>query len=346
MNNASASLRGRTVVVTGASRGIGRGLAVAFGEQHAHVIVSGRTPHALEETKQLVHDAGGTCDVYCVDHSDDDQQVKFFHRLVSDLQDNDRRLDIFVNNAYSAVPYIKEHARKATPFWERSSFPQNDDYPGAVWDQVNNVGLRSIYVSSILATRIMNKQQIPSGLIVTITSVGGVMPVFDPAYGIGKAALDRMYFEFSKSGPENISYVSFCPATVSTKEILELKSKQSQLNKAQSHMKDNPHKVPRLSIWNLETPLFVGRCLAAFSKDQELARKSNGSVVLCANIGERFQIVDENNFRPLSIASPRLLFLTLIPYLRTSPLRFLIPRTPVFPWAPLLRSFSGYIKYY
>lgn len=336
----TSSLSGRTAVVTGATRGIGRGVAIGLGEKQAHVIITGRTrtgPDSLEETANEVRKAGGTCDSYVVDHSADDQLSQFFTDLTNDLQSQGRTLDIFINNAYSAVSFIEKHAKIGTPFWERTTVPDGNDDPAAIWDLVNGIGLRSIYISSILATRVMLKSE-NGGVIINITSIGGTVSVFDPTYSIGKAAIDRMTYEFAKGGPPNIEYIAFCPGTVATREISGLAAEPKSARTA-------PHGVPDLPLWNLETPFFVGRTLTAFLMDITLVKKTNGRVILAANVGEKYRIIDENDFRPLSYASLRFVFLSFIPYLRTSPLRFIIPRTPILPWSTLLKMFSGSIQY-
>lgn len=328
MAQTNDTLQGRTIVVTGASRGIGRGLAVGLGEHHAHVIVTGRTATgkgSLEETAEAVQKAGGTCDTYLVDHSDDSSVKDFFTSLSDDLSRSGRTLDCFVNNAFSAVSYISANAPEDVPFWERATTDKDDD-PAVIWDTVNNVGLRNNYVCSVLATRLMLRA---GGVIVNITSMGGLISIFDPAYCVGKSGIDRMSAEFALHAPPNVSYIAFCPFTVATEEMTKFAGNDDS----------------QLPLWNMETPLYVGRTLAKVLADNKLIKHIHGKVACAAEIGDKFGVADENDFRPLSVRSPRFLALTMIPSLIKSPIRNLIPRRPYVPWW-MMRAFAGAVKFW
>lgn len=329
------SLQGRTIVVTGATRGIGRGLAVGLGELQAHVIVTGRTEtgkNSLSETAEAVRKAGGTCDTYVVDHSNDEAVSFFFKSLSNDLSRKGRTLDAFVNNAYSAVSYIQLNASRNIPFWRRTTTDGNDD-PAAVWDIVNNVGLRNNYVCSVLATRLMLQS---GGTVVNITSFGGLATIFDAAYCIGKTGVDRISAEFAINAPKNVYYVAFCPFTVATAEISKL---------AEAQTKNTAPSGSEVPTWNLETPLFVGRTLAALLSDSKLIKQVHGRIACAAEIGDKFNIADENEFRPLALRSLRFLASMSIPYLIKSRLRYLFPRRLYVPWI-FVRAIAGAVKYW
>lgn len=95
--------------------------------------------------------------------------------------ENEGALDILVNNAYAAVTTISSNGNKL--FFE--SDPE-------IWDTVNNVGLRNHYFCSVYAARLMVKRQPSRGIIINISSFGGLRYMFSVPYGVGKAALDRM----------------------------------------------------------------------------------------------------------------------------------------------------------
>jgi len=100
-------------------------------------------------------------------------------RLFDQVTREQGRLDVLVNNAFSAASFLPKVSGK--PFWEKGI---------EAWDQVNGVGLRSHYVASLYAAQHMSKAK--RGLIVNVGSFGGMNYVFDVSYGIGKAAMDRM----------------------------------------------------------------------------------------------------------------------------------------------------------
>src|SRR5438270_13366584 len=112
------ALRGKVAVVTGASRGIGKGIARALGKEGMTVYVTGRTvtpgtaplPGTVGETAEEVTKAGGKGIAVPVDHNKDDQVAALFERIKKD----EKRLDLLVNNA-TALP---DDLIVKKPFWE------------------------------------------------------------------------------------------------------------------------------------------------------------------------------------------------------------------------------------
>lgn len=176
------SLSGSVCIVTGASRGIGRGIALQLGEAGATVYITGRkltdsqgdsTTGTLTATASEVESRGGKCIPVQCDHSKDEEIAALFEKVKTE---QNGRLDILVNNAYAAVQAISEYMGK--PFWEQ---------PLSMWDTVNNVGLRNHYMCTVYAAKMMVPRK--SGLIVNISSAGGLAYLFNVAYGIGKEAV-------------------------------------------------------------------------------------------------------------------------------------------------------------
>ena len=134
----SGNLKGKVALVTGASRGIGKGIAIGLGEGGALVYITGRSVNAdnstdsilgsLLDTKSLVEKAGGICIAVPVDHSDDQQIKSLFEQI--DREQNGK-LDLLVNNAYGGVRSLINAKGKA--FWESDL---------SLWDACNQVGLR------------------------------------------------------------------------------------------------------------------------------------------------------------------------------------------------------------
>lgn len=325
----SQKLANRTAVVTGATRGIGRGLAIGLGEAGAHVIITGRTKEgqfSLNSTANAVTTAGGTCETYVVDHSDDHSIREFFDAL----RKKETRLDFFINNAFSAVGFITDSMN--VPYWEKSvenpATPDAESDPGRVWDAVNGVGLKNNYVCSVYATRMMLEQ---GGVIVNISSWGGLSTLFDAVYAVGKSAVDRLGTELAIGAPEGVGSITLCPGYVGTEALLNEIEKE-----------ENDEELPD---WNCETPFFVGRVLASVLADKALTEAMNGKIVIAAEAAERLGVFDENGFRCLSFRSIRFNLMSAMPFLQKSFVRHIIPRTLYAPWWAV-RWVAGAVKYW
>lgn len=342
------SLKQRTTVITGATRGIGRGLAIAAGEAGAHVIITGRTEtgqFSLEATAERVREAGGTCEYYVVDLGNDKDVASFFENMKTNLQKQNRTLDVFVNNAYAGVNFLTESG--GVPFWlKNTSHPTKEDSqsdPGKVWDLLTGVGLRTNYICAVYATRIMAGQG-EGGLIVNVSSWGGLVSIFDAVYAVGKSAVDRLSAEIAANAPPKVQCFTLWPGFVGTEALLELR------NQAGAHSRDLRaevrEKLSEMPLWNAETPLFVGRVLAAIvTKNRRTLKSMDGRIVIAAEAANKFGINDENGFRPVSFRTLRFAALNAIPALRNSPFRHLIPASLCAPWW-LTRALMGAVQFW
>ncbi len=135
-----ANLAGRVCLVTGGSKGIGRGIALQLGKSGATVYVTGRTKSELDSCCNEINKAGGNGIPLTVDHSNDSEVEQLFEKIGKEQQG---KLDVVVNNAYAAVNFILKNNK--VPFWE---MPATE-----AWDIVNNVGLRNHYLCTVYASR-------------------------------------------------------------------------------------------------------------------------------------------------------------------------------------------------
>ena len=236
-------LKGKIAVVTGASRGVGKGIALGLGEAGATVYITGRTvdqstsprPGTIGATADEVTKMGGKGIAARCDHSVDAEIVALFEQIHKEQG----RIDILVNNAFS----VPDEPIFESKFWE---------YPVALWDELIHVGCRAHYVASHTVAPMMIRQG--SGLIVNVSSYAGGGYVFNVAYGVGKAAVDRMAKDMAvELDPHGVTAVSLWPGLVRTEFILEASEKG---------------KVP-FSVTNGETPQFSGRAVAAFAADPQ-----------------------------------------------------------------------------
>lgn len=311
---------GKVALVTGATRGIGKGIAIGLGEVGATVYITGRSLEesqvgngisgSLKETATAVESAGGVCIPVQVDHSDDEQVRLVFERI----QDEQGHLDLLVNNVYSGVQAIKDAHKK--PFW---------DCEPNMWDACNNVGLRSHYVASVYAARMMTQRQ--QGLICTISSWGGMSYIFGVPYGAGKAACDRLAADMAvELKRHNVASLAIWPGIVGTEHISQLATEIGESDTT------DKRSLSIKSRYNWETPLLTGRVIAALNSDPT-AIKRTGRVQIVAELAQHYGLVDSNGERPVSLRSLRFLLPSALPAL--SKYAGLIPDIKV-PWSLLL----------
>lgn len=195
----SVRLAGKVAVVTGSSRGIGRGTAIALAEMGATVYITGRStgsgPLTIDTTVKMVNDAGGTGIAVQVDHGDDAQIAALFARVKSDFG----KLDILVNNAG----------------W--TTLVQHGDLDGLtdeIFDKTFKVNVYGTWWLTKAAIPHLRKSD--DGNVVNITSIAGVRPVGSSmAYAMTKAALNHMTVLLAKSyGPVRFNAVA--PGLVQT----------------------------------------------------------------------------------------------------------------------------------
>jgi NAD(P)-dependent dehydrogenase (short-subunit alcohol dehydrogenase family) len=261
-------------VVTGASRGAGRGIAVALGECGARVYVTGRTEHAgeaplpgtIHETAQAVTDAGGQGIAVRVDHANDADIARLFSRVASE----NGRFDILVNNAAS----IHDELITPGPFWQK---------PLELAD-ILAVGLRCHYVASWHAAPLMVARG--RGLIVFTSSFGSVCYMHGPAYGAQKAGIDKfaadMAVDFAGTGVAALSIWMGPLATERTQRALAERPEQYEGFMAQA-----------------ETPEFTGRLIGRLYADPELSNLS-GQTVIGAELAARYDLTDRDGRVPPS----------------------------------------------
>ena len=254
-------LAGRIAVVTGASHGVGRGIAVGLGEAGATVYLMGRSPERLAAAAADVTAAGGTGIPIVWDQRDDEQVARAFGRIAAEAD----KLDILVNNAMGVIPY--ELMFSQTPFWE---------VPISAWDELIDVGLRSHFVAAHHAAKAMIARR--SGLIVNISSAGAKRRFAVLPYGVGKAALDRMTADMAQDlAPHDVTVVSYWPPPTATERMLE-----------SAEPDDDP------TTWSL--PVFNGRVIAALASLPDLVKRS-GSVLLARELAAELGVDDPRQRR-------------------------------------------------
>jgi NAD(P)-dependent dehydrogenase (short-subunit alcohol dehydrogenase family) len=262
-------------IVTGSSRGAGKGIARALGSHGCTVYVTGRTkkegdasmPGTIFATADEVRKAGGQGIPVACD-SGDDAQVK---ALIDRVFAEQGRIDILVNNACAI------HDMIAAPgnFWQK---------PIELGNMIS-VGVRSGFIASWYAAPHLVKQG--RGLIVFTSSPGSMHYCFGPAYGAHKAGMDKMAFDmgvdFADAGVD-VAAVSIWMGSLTTERLLGM-------------MKAMPERFAHLE-GTLESTDYTGHVTWAMFNDPNMMR-FNGRTVIGAEVGKDYGLTDiGGNFPP------------------------------------------------
>jgi len=261
-------------IVTGASRGAGRGIAIALGSHGCTVYVTGRSqnvgdhalPGTIHETAAAVTAAGGKGIAVRVDHADDTQVAALFEQV----EREQGRLDILVNNACA----IQDELTTPGNFWEKSL---------KLADMID-VGIRSSYVASWHAAKKMVAQH--HGLIIFTSASGSVHYVYGPAYGAHKASMDKMAadmaVDFKESG---VTALSIWMGALLTDRLLQL-------------IDSDREKYGYIENF-AETPEFTGHVIWALYNDPALTTL-NGKTLIGAEVALQHGIKDVGGKQPPS----------------------------------------------
>ena len=273
-------LNGKVAVVTGGSRGVGKGIALGLGEAGATVYVTGRTVKEKTDTGKLggtvfstaeaVTELGGKGIAIQCDHSDDSQVESVFQKIAKES----KKIDLLVNNAWAGYEKMREGSRFTyfKSFWEQ---------PFWRWDAMFHSGVRAVYTSSAFAARLMTKKK--RGLIVNISFWSAQVYLSNTQYGVAKAAVDKMSEYMAHELKKfNVAVVSLYPGLVRTESVMK--------------------NAKNFDMSNSESPQFIGRVVAALAADPDIMKKS-GKVLVAAQeaLDYGIQDIDGRQPRPLTI---------------------------------------------
>jgi NAD(P)-dependent dehydrogenase (short-subunit alcohol dehydrogenase family) len=276
------SLSGKVAVVTGASRGVGRGIALALAQEGATVYVTGRTvtrgayplPGTVGETAAEVDQRGGKGIAVQVDHAKDDQVAALFEQV----RQEQGRLDLLVNNAFS----LPEDLTEPQPFWEK---------PLSNWEMVD-VGARSNFVAAWHAAKLMVPGK--SGLIVATSGYVGVTYTYGVVFGTCKSAVDRMARDMAvELKPHNVASISMWLGLTFTE-------------RAERNLKRNP----AMTSQTVTDPKvgssveFPGRVIVALATDPQIMKRSGGTYI-ATELAQEYGVTDLDGRSPPSLRAQR-----------------------------------------
>jgi NAD(P)-dependent dehydrogenase (short-subunit alcohol dehydrogenase family) len=260
-------LRGRVVVVTGGSRGVGKGIALALGEAGATVFVTGRS-HAGGTTEGLAGTVGDTAAeitrrggqgvaVRC-DHAADAEVEALFARV----EQEQGRLDVLVNNAWGGYEQF-DWSRFGDPFWEQ---------PMRLWSGMFESGLRAHLAATRLAVPLMLPGR--GGLIVHTTAWDRDKYLGNLFYDVAKSAVNRMAFGMARElQPHHVAVVALAPGFVGTERVLAAFAAAGR------------------AAPDLESPEYSGRAVVALAADADVMAKS-GRVMTVGHLAAEYGFTD------------------------------------------------------
>jgi NAD(P)-dependent dehydrogenase (short-subunit alcohol dehydrogenase family) len=255
-------------VVTGASRGLGRGIARALGSREFTVYVTGRGGDELDKAAAEVTAAGGRGVAARCDHRSDEQVKALFERVRAESH----RLDVLVNNAAGVHP---RDLATPGPFWQK---------PLHLVDMID-VGLRSNYVAAYYAAPLM--VETGGGLMAHISFYGAVSYFHGPVYGAAKAGTDKMSFDMAVDlRPHNVASVSIWPGFILSDMLKSFPREQLPPSVA-------------ANLPNFETPEFTGLVIERLWSDTERMALS-GESLIGAELGLRYGIKDLDGKQPMT----------------------------------------------
>lgn len=242
-------------VVTGASRGAGRGIAAVLGEAGATVYVTGRSVRGggstedmrgtIDDTAEEVTSRGGTGIPLRCDHTDESDVKALFERVSAEQG----RLDLLVNNAWGG--YENHDLRTFTaPFWEQPSWR---------WDGMFVAGVRAAFLASSHAAPLMLPHR--RGLIINTIAWDHSKYLGNLYYDVAKHALSRMAFGMSRDlHAYDVAALALAPGFMRTERVLTA-----------------VESVPDFDYGQTESPEYIGRAVAALAADAEVMHKSGGT---------------------------------------------------------------------
>jgi NAD(P)-dependent dehydrogenase (short-subunit alcohol dehydrogenase family) len=281
----SGALQGRVALVAGATRGAGRGIAIALGEAGATVYATGRTtrerrsevdrPETIEETAELVTEAGGEGIAVAVDHLEPTEVAALVERIDSEQG----RLDVLVNDIWGA-----EHLfRWRTPVWE------HDLADGL---RLMRLAIETHLITSHHALPLLVRR--PGGLVVEVTDGTAEFnadhyrdPLF---YDLAKTTVTRMAWGLAQElAPHDGTAVALTPGWLRSEAMLE------HHGVGESNWREAIERTPHFCV--SETPRYVGRAVAALAADPDAARW-NGRSLSSGRLAQVYGFTDLDGTRP------------------------------------------------
>lgn len=249
----------RTALVTGASRGLGKGIATSLAKAGFSVFATGRSIDRAELPDTVVR-------IRC-DHTHDEETAAVFAQIAAKADG----LDVLVNSAWGGYERMMENGvfTWTLPFWEQ---------PSHRWTSMMDAGVRAAFVNASFAAKVMVPKR--KGLVVNISYWAARKHIGNAIYGVAKAATDKMTADMADELRRyGVAVLSLYPGLVRTEAVI-LAGESGWLD-----------------LSNSESPEFTGRVIAALYDDSALMQRS-GSVSIVASLAAEFGLADIDGRKP------------------------------------------------
>jgi NAD(P)-dependent dehydrogenase (short-subunit alcohol dehydrogenase family) len=290
-------LKHRIALVAGATRGVGRGTALALGEAGATVYCTGRStranriprngtknvspfdyarrPETIEETAEMVTARGGKGIAAVVDHT----ETKQVEELIARIRQEQGKLDILVNDISETIPQDL-----GKTFWQLNLENGLANFRNAIHTHI----ITNHFAAPLLIETAKDAPR--SGLIVEIGDGDSYTYRGHLFYDMVKTTVIRMAFAMARElRRKNVAAVALTPGFLRSEAMLE------HFGVTEANWQDAAKK--NSDYGSSETPLFAGRAIAALAADTNLMKKS-GRVFSSWNLSNEYGFCDADGRRP------------------------------------------------
>jgi len=289
------SLQDKIALVTGASRGAGRGIAIELALAGCKVYITGRSRRGksitqypdltLDDTKDMIEETGGACEILECDHSNEDEIRSLFEKITQ----NEDRLDILVNNVWAGYTDnnfqldIETHNFTAK-FW---------DQPIWRWDHMFQISLRSHFICSQEAAKLMIPNK--SGLIVTTGFWDDDKYLHQVPYDVVKNAKARLAFGMAIDLREyGITSVYVSLGWIRTEHLMRI---------SESGLLNDKNYIDLKGYESTESTRYVGRAIVALASDSNMLDRT-GKILITGELAREYGFTDLDGLQPKRFVIP------------------------------------------
>jgi NAD(P)-dependent dehydrogenase (short-subunit alcohol dehydrogenase family) len=273
-------LAGRVALVTGASRGAGRAIALVLGQAGATVYITGRSvrgapttdglPGTIDDTADDVHARGGRGVAVSVDHTDPAQVEALFQRVRAESG----RLDVLINNAWGGYEDYASSPFDA-PFWQQ---------PLQRWDRMYTAGVRAHFVASRFAAPMMIERG--AGLIISTVAWAQGAYMGNVLYDSAKTAIARMAYGMAvELRAFGVAAAALAPGFMRTERVMAA------------------HAEAPFDLSGTESPEYLGRAVLALATDRDVLSKS-GQLLNAGDLAREYGFTDLDGRQPQAFRIP------------------------------------------